>query len=115
MPLERFWLIHHDADLTETGSPQGRTYLKTIWEGFPAQQYAELEIIREWCRGRFGPEVAYVQGVAATPNWFVNESDENAFNVALPIVWGGYKTVTKRVVLGIGNRGAVVVHSDVEA
>ena len=92
-----------------------RTYLKTTWEGFPAQQACELEIIRDWCRGRFGPEVAYVQGVAATPSWFVNESTEEAFEAARPIIWGGYKTKTKRVAIGIGNRGKIAVHSDGEA
>lgn len=114
MSLDRYWVINHDADLTETGSPQRRTYLKTTWDGFPSQRACEVEIVRDWCRDRFGPEVVYVQGVAATRNWIVDMSYECDFEEARPIVWGGYKTKTKKVWLGIGDKGKIVVHSDLE-
>ena len=115
MTIERYWVIYHDADLTETGSPQRRTYLKTVWEGFPSHQCLEEMIVRDWCRERFGPEVAYVQGIAATQNWIVCESNVTEFELAIPTVWGGSATTTRRIVLGIGNRCAVHIHSDVDS
>lgn len=113
--MTAYWLISHDPDLTETGYPQRRTYLRTKWTGFPAQRACEQQIIQDWCRERFGAEVAYVQGVAATPNWTVAPSCEVAFEQAAPIVWGGYSTDTRRVEIHIGNGGKTTVIADYEA
>lgn len=106
-PLERYWKIYHTPDLNETGSPTEVTYVKTIWEGFPTQQQCEKEILQDWCRDRFGCEVVYVQGVAATQNWIVCESDIITFERAQPIKWGGYLTQTTIVRLGIGDHGKI--------
>lgn len=102
MATERFWVINHNADLTETGCTQQRTYLKTDWEGFESQRTLELEIVSDWCYVRFGPKVAYVQGVAPTLSWIVSESNENEFVSAKSVMYGIYKIPTKKVVLGIG-------------
>ena len=99
---ERYWMVEHNADTTETGMPQNRAYIKTVWEGFPAQQSTEQEIVEDFCRGEFGDKVAYVQGVAACQNWEVHESSEREYIIAKPINWGGYETETLKIVLGIG-------------
>lgn len=100
--MDQYWIVNHDADTTETGFPTKRTYVKTIWQGFPAQQFAELEIVEDFCFKRFGAKVAYVQGVAPTPNWTVKICTEQEFETARPIIWGGIPTPTVRLVLGIG-------------
>jgi len=98
----KYWLVNHDADTTETGLPQRRTYLRTQWAGHSAQQYAEENILRDFCRERFGTETAYVQGVAATPNWSLHAIDQQQFVDARPIRWGGFDTETRRLLLKLG-------------
>jgi len=110
----RYWLISHTADTTETGSPMERTYVKTIWRGGQAVRFAEKEILQDWCRAKFGAEVAWVQGVAPVRSWTVRESTIDAFELAEPIIWGGVETKTSKLVLGIGNRSGVRVESDAE-
>ena len=106
---ERYWCVSHNADLTETGMPMNRTYLKTIWQGFPMQQFAEKEILEDFCFSRFGKKTGYVQGIAAVPNWTIREIEEQDFIKAIPIKWGGYKTTTIQLELGIGNRSKVEI------
>jgi len=105
--LTRYWLIEHDADCNETGAPQRRTYVKTNWIGFPAHLAHVREILKDWCRGKFGPEVVYVQGIAATLNWIVRETTLEAFSQAEPIYWGGYTTETQRCTIDIGRGGTL--------
>ena len=106
---EKYWKVAHNADLTETGMPMRMTYIKTIWQGFPAQQSAEAAIIDDFCFDRFGNKAGYVQGVAPCNNWAVWESNIDEFNEAQPIVWGGWKTETIKLTLGIGGHGKTVV------
>lgn len=106
--MERFWVVNHNADLDETGYPQNRTYIVTKWIGYPAQRCCELGILEDFCWHRFGPKVVYVQGVAAALNWNVSEIDLDEFKRAKPITWGGYKTKTRKLQLGIG-KGDIVV------
>jgi len=114
MSNQRYWLVMHNADTTETGLPMNKTYVKTTWEGFPTQQFAEREILETFLFSRFGDRVAYVQGVAPTPNWALHESNKEVFEEAQPIVWGGYPTKTVRLELGIGDHGKVNVYADQE-
>jgi hypothetical protein len=111
--LTKYWLICHNPDCNETGMTQDRTYLKTTWVGFPAQQSYELAIIQDWCRERFGSEVAYVQGIAATLAWHVSPSSLAAWEAADPQKWGGYNTPTRKVEMTIGNGGELTIVSDV--
>lgn len=114
MTKEKYWLVTHNADTTETGLPMNKTYIKTTWEGFPAQQSAEREILETLCFNRFGDKVEYVQGVAPTPNWTLHESKKDIFEEARPIMWGGYPTKTVRLEIGIGDHGKVNVYADQE-
>ncbi len=114
MTAAKYWLVSHTADTTETGRRMERTYVKTIWRGIQGLRFAEKEILQDWCRAKYGREVAWVQGVAPVRNWTVRESTTDAFELAEPIVWGGVKTKTRRVVLGIGNSRGVTVESDTE-
>ena len=109
---EKYWKISHNADTTETGRPMKRTYVKTIWQGFPAQQSCEAQIMDDFCFDRFGKKTAYVQGVAPCPGWTVVSSNEEEFMDAEPIVWGGYKTKTMRLELGIGDHGKISILSE---
>lgn len=107
MNKERYWFVNHNADLTETGAHMNRTYVKTVWEGFPAQQFpaqqsADREILEEFCFKRFGSKVVYIQGVAATVGRVIYESSEEEFGKARPIKWGGWSTDTFKLILGIG-------------
>jgi len=111
---EKYWLISHNADTTETGLPMRRTYVKTIWQGFKAQQSSEKDILYDFCSSRFGNKTVYVQGVAPCPNWEVTPLTKEHFEKALPIMWGGYRTKTMSIELGIGKRGAVNVLSEQE-
>ena len=110
--MDKYWRISHNADTTETGLPMHRTYVKTVWQGFPAQQSSEMDILSDFCTSRFGNKTAYVQGVAPCPNWRVDMITEDEFEKAVPITWGGYKTKTVKIVLGIGDRGAIRVLSE---
>ncbi len=105
--MNKYWEVTHNADCTETGFPMRKTYIKTIWKGSPAQQFAELEILETFCFERFGDKVVFVQGVAPTPNWKVWESSKVEFENAKPILWGGYPTKTIRLELGIGHNKGV--------
>lgn len=102
MNKERYWFVNHNADLTETGTHMNKTYIKTVWEGFPAQQAAEREILEDFCFKRFGSKVVYVQGVAPTVGWVIYESTVEEFEAALPIKWGGWATKTFKLIMGIG-------------
>ena len=108
---ERYWVVDHNADTTETGLQTSRTYIKTYWEGFPAQQSAELEIVETFCYRRFGDKVAYVQGIAPTSGWTLRDSNKDEFESSKPIFWGGVPTKTMRIRLGIGDLGKVRVIS----
>jgi len=112
MEKEKYWKVMHSADTTETGCFMHRSYFKTIWKGFPAQQYHEKEIVEDYCRSRFGDKVAYVQGVAPCKNWDVRESDQEEFNNPKPIVWGGWKTETLIIIMEIGDHGKTKVISE---
>jgi hypothetical protein len=118
MPIQhknvKYWVIHHDADLTETGCSMCRTYVKSNWVGFPAQRTLEQEILEDFCYKRFGNKVAYVQGVAATLSWRVDEIVKEVYDKANPVRWGGYNTKTMKLELDIGNRGQTVVKSEQE-
>lgn len=111
MNKERYWAVYHNADLTETGRLRNKTYIKTVWGGFPAQQSAEREILEDFCFKRFGSKVVYVQGVAATAGWALHESTVDEFEAARPLKWGGYTTKTEQLTLGIGTPEVQVYHA----
>lgn len=111
-PLDSFWLVRHNADLTETGATQKQSYIKTTWKGFEAQRSHEREIVEEFCRERFGPKVAYVQGVAPCASWCVVDCTAEDYRKANPVRWGGMETETHRITLDIGNHGKTIVTSD---
>jgi len=112
--LVKYWVINHDADITETGYCMRRTYVKSNWTGFPAQRTHEKEIMEDFCYKRFGNKVVYVQGIAATLNWEVDEIAQEIYEKTPPVRWGGYKTKTMKLELDIGNRGQTVVKSEQE-
>jgi hypothetical protein len=87
---EKYWVIAHNADTTETGMPTRKTYVKTVWQGFLAQQSSEADILADFCFKRFGDKTAYIQGVAPCPNWRITESDEKEYKACIPIKVGGY-------------------------
>ena len=107
--MNKYWIIRHDADTNETGLSMRRTYVETIWKGFPVHQNFEKEIIEDFCFERFGKKTVYVQGVAPVPNWEIHESDKNNFDIARPINWGGYITKTTKLVIEIGNHGTTKI------
>jgi len=111
---EKYWVVTHNADTTETGLPTRKTYIKTIWQGFEAQQSSEMDILSDFCFNRFGNKTAYVQGVAPCPNWTIHQSNEHQFNESMPIMWGGMSTKTMQLILGIGDHGKVSVLSEVK-
>ena len=108
MDKTRYWRISHGADTTETGYCMFVDYVMTRWDGFPMQQCCGVEILRDWCRERYGKEVEYVQGVAPCPNWAIGRSTKGAFQNAQPILWGGRPSgVPRQIRLSIGDRGEV--------
>jgi hypothetical protein len=111
--MEKYWTIAHGADTTETGCMMHRSYVKTIWKGFPAQRSCEREIIEDFCREKFGKKVVYVQGVAPCLNWNVRESNQKEFENPIPIKWGGWLTETHVFTIEIGDHGRVDVLSDI--
>lgn len=108
----KYWVVFHNADCTETGVFQNKTYIKTIWEGFPAQQgNNELEILEDYCYNKFGKRTAWVQGVAPCENWKIREIKKEVFDKPETMTCGGYKTKTEIIVLGVGNRDKVNIIS----
>lgn len=112
MEKVKYWIATHNADLTETGMPQNRTYIKTTWVGFQSQQSAEREIVEQFCFERFGPKVGYVQGVAPCPGWQLLSIKQGDYDLARPIIWGGCSTKTSRVELEIGRESDFRIVSD---
>jgi len=111
--LEKYWVVGHNTDTTETGCHMRNTYIKTIWEGFGSQQSCEEGILQDFCFERFGPKTVYVQGVAACPGWTIRVSDEQSFNYPVSIQWGGLPTKTMIIELGIGGKnGAINILSE---
>jgi len=111
---EKYWVVSHNADTTETGLPMRKTYIRTVWQGFPAQQSCEEGILEDFCFKRFGDKITYVQGVAPCPNWIISISNEHEFNNSLPIKWGGMATETMQLELGIGDHGRVRLLSEIK-
>lgn len=109
----KYWAISINPDCNETGSLQNLIYVKTIWEGHLTQQgNHEHEILEDICYEQFGKRTAWVQGVAPCENWKIKNIKKEDFENAVPIMWGGHKTETRIMVLGVGNKGKVNVFSD---
>jgi hypothetical protein len=111
---EKFWMVSHNADTTETGLPMRKTYIKTTWKGLPAQQFIEKEIMEDFCFERFGKKIVYAQGVALCPNWSIFPIPEIEFNTARPVMWDGYPTKTMRIELEIGDHMLIRVLREIE-
>ena len=104
--MSQYFVIHHNADCTETGMPMNRTYVRCDWAGHNAQRQVML-VLEGWCEDRFGSRVAYVQGVAPTTGWSITEIDEARWRRAEPIKWGGMNTRTVRLALALGNKSGL--------
>lgn len=100
-----YWVVSHSPDLTETGSAQKLTYIRAEWTGHPMQEHTGL-VLEDWCFGRFGSKVAYVQGVAPCPGWTLAESTEEAWREARGIRWGGYMNEATRISLRCGSKSS---------
>lgn len=112
----RYWKIWHVADTTETGYTMFMDYVLTQWDGSPMQQSCEREILRDWCRDRYGKEVKYVQGVAPCHNWMIMESTKDEFQQAPPKMWGGVPSgAPHRISLSFGDHGRVEILGEEEA
>jgi hypothetical protein len=101
----KYWKISHSPDLTETGNPMERTYIKTIWVGMSAHQHYEKELLEDFCVARFGPKVVFVQSVAPAPGWQIYPIDQIRYIKAVPIFWGGIRTTTTILVIYLGEKG----------
>ena len=97
-----YWAVSHNPDCTETGLPMKRAYIRAEWVGFQTQENTAL-VIEDWCYARFGPKVAYVQGVAPCPGWWLHESTEEEWREAKGIRWGGYTHEATRIALRCGS------------
>lgn len=113
-PVVTYWVVLHDADLTETGSPTRRTYVQLCWYGFRNHHDSRpiLALLEQWCFDRFGTKVGYVQNIAPTDQWRISESDRQAWEKARPVRWGGRNTETRRVVLNAGSGSVEVVRDE---
>jgi hypothetical protein len=100
MSTVTYWAVSHSADTTETGLPMCIDYLKLTGEGYMREQ-----MLREWCRVRYGSEVEYVQGVAPTAGWTLHASSRERYELAERIKWGGYPTETRRIELEVAKGG----------
>lgn len=109
-----YWFVPYCADCTETGMTQNRAYIRTTWGGHPNHYQRELEAaqIRDFCRQKFGPEVAYVQGCAPTLNWIVRESTREQWEKAERQLWGGYPTTSLRISLAIERGGEFKIEQE---
>jgi hypothetical protein len=77
--IDKYWIINHNPDLTETGCTTSTTLVLSRWVGFPAQRCCEFEFIEDFAYTRFGTKVAYVQRVAPTISWYVTEITKEQF------------------------------------
>ena len=77
----RYWLVPYGADCNETSTT------------------------RNFCREKFGPEVAYVQGCAPCANWIIGTSDHEAWVKAERRRWGGYPTTALRLTVSMERGG----------
>lgn len=109
-----YWYVPYGADCTETGMTQNRAYIRTSWGGHPNHYQKELEAaqIRDFCRQKFGAEVAYVQGCAPTLNWMVRESTREQWEKSERQRWGGYLTTSLRISLAIERGGEFKIEQE---
>lgn len=101
--LIKYWMVLHEPDTTETGCCMAKTYIKTEWKGFPAQQSCEKEILEDFCYKRFGLQVDYVQGVDPTIAWKVISITEKEYELAEPVLWTSFPP--KKLIIEIGYKG----------
>ena len=100
----KFWIINHTPDTTEKGFCMARTYVKTEWKGFPAQQCLEKEILEDFCYNKFGPKVDYIQGVAPTLAWHVHQISEKEYYS--PMNKTSYGLTPNRIELELGDKNS---------
>lgn len=105
-----YWFVPYGADCTETGCTMNRAYIRTVWNGYESQYDKEIAAahMRDFCRLKFGAEVAYVQGVAPCFNWSIHDSNAQAWERAERQRWGGYPTTALRITLEIERDGRFV-------
>jgi hypothetical protein len=101
----RYWLVPYGADCNETGMTQNVAYIRTTWGGHPSHDSCAVEMLRDFCREKFGPEVAYVQGCAPCANWIIGTSDHEAWVKAERRRWGGYPTTALRLTVSMERGG----------
>ncbi len=90
----QYFGVHHGPDTTEGRGLQSRTEIAV-----EADRHMAEHIARDWCQYHFGSHVAFAQGVAPMPNWFlISRPDSNSFNTKLyESAWG--KQEIKKVFL----------------
>lgn len=98
---DTYWLISHCPDTNETGILSKRTYVQAVWVGFPLQEATEL-LLEQFCIKSFKDKAAYIQGIAAVPNFEMKQISREEFEVAHPLVWGGWFTQTDQICLHLG-------------
>jgi hypothetical protein len=73
-----YWSITHAPDLTEGRGYYGLTRVKVIralWN-----EHLFKGMLEDWCYKKFGPKVAFIQGVAPMQSWFLSEIDVKEYN-----------------------------------
>jgi len=96
----KYWLVPYSADTTETGSTFNRAYIRTTWGN-----HCALEMLRDFCREKFGHEVEYVQGVSPCLNWHIHPSDHDSWVKAERGRWGGTPTTALRLTVSVERAG----------
>lgn len=80
----KYWQIYHGPDLTESGTFQRRTYMKTTWLGHENHANFQKEIVEDWCFIHYGKKAQFVQGCAPTMGWVVSEISASDYISAIP-------------------------------
>ena len=106
-----YWVINHGPDLNE-----GRgNYGLTMVECYGPSTYDAFMYMGDWCFRTYGRPLAWVQGVAVTPNWSLALSKVEHFrNKTLKARVGDYDHAAKFVHLVVGPKDAGLVEAPAE-
>lgn len=91
----RYFKIRHSPDLTETGLFMHITYA-AVYSHYGYQR----QIAEQWAYDEFNGIIGTgIQGVGFTPNFSIEDTNEDEWKKCNPIEWGGFKLPNTSVFL----------------
>lgn len=101
-----YWRVTHKPDLTEGRGHYGCTFLEVY-----GPEWAQQDLVEDYCFRTYGRPVAFVMGVSPMRNWYLGKLTRDQFIKEMPEGRvGDYSHKGERVqlVMGEGEKGLIV-------